>query len=676
MNKKNLSSFTTFGRWSRKYSWWLVIGMLATAAVLVITGVVLIIVGRPEQQKLLFNIAKILGAGGTALGSIKAFWKQIREKYDLIRLQQISGHVVISGLGDKGMRLVSSFLEKGNRVVVIEVKKDHPDIPGCGERGVLVLIGDASDPVILDEANTAKAKYLFAVTGNDSTNIKMASEGKLLAEAAYKDDETVFLRCYTHIASSKLKYIFAYHDLFAKTYDEFDASIFNIYETSARVILEKYPPDLYAQKQELSGETIPILVIGFSMMGENIIKQTARIGHYAKWRRLKITVVDRHIKTTSEKFLAVYGDGKTPPSFIVPGFDIRFIDRDPECLLSIEEITGSNSSKPVAVYIALDDDSIGVSLALRIRSLLASDDTPIIVCMRSSLSDLMKGNESQYTLDRNIHGFNIYDAACGYQALMDEVTDELARTIHSAYVNTQIPFTESDFKQTKPLDFMHAVLQDIPGVTNINEEDPIASLNRIMKMPSLYDHIHSKREAALTTRVKTLANRTTSLRSKPFHKLDITDQTQLLRLNASLLDAAYPTHYPQKKRDNISLVLWEELNEVMKDANRWPADHLSVKLRAIGCDGHDLTPLDKIANNPEFFEMLSEMEHRRWMAERLMDGWRYGQIRNNKKKIHPLLVPYERLSESEKQKDKDMLVNIRNLLASPGWKKQRQFIAD
>ena len=645
--------------------------MLVAALTMVITGVILIIVGKPEQQKLLFKIAKFLGAGGTALGSIQAFWKEIREKFDLIRLQQTSGHAIITGLGDKGMRLMSTLVEKGYRVVAIEAKKDHPDIPGCRERGVLVLIGDASDPVMLDEANTAKAKYLFAVTGNDNANIKIASEGKLLAETAYSDDSKVYLRCYTHIASSSLRSIFAHHDLFARTYNEFDASIFNIYETSARVILEKYPPDLYARKQGLSDETISFVIIGFSRMGEHIIKQAARIGHYAEWRRLEINVVDRNIKTNSEKFLAVYGDGAKPPSFIVPGVDIHFIDHDPECLLSIEEIT---CSKPTAVYIALDDDSTGVSLAMRIRSLLSSDDIPIVVCMRSSLSELMEGSESQYTLDRNIHGFNIYDAACGYQVLMDEVTDELARTIHSAYVNSQIPFVENDFKESKPLDFLHAVLQDIPVLTNIDENEPIYSLNQILKMPSLYDRIHKRRGVALTKRVENLAIQTSSLRDKQFHELTITEQTQFLRLNASLLDAAYPTLYPQNKRDNISLVLWEELNEVMKDANRWPADHLAVKLRAIGCDGQDLTPLANIAHNHDFFETLSEMEHRRWMAERLMDGWRYGQIRNNKKKIHPMIIPYEQLSESEKQKDKDMLENIRNLLASSGWQKQRQFL--
>ena len=64
------------------------------------------------------------------------------------------------------------------------------------------------------------------------------------------------------------------------------------------------------------------------------------------------------------------------------------------------------------------------------------------------------------------------------------------------------------------------------------------------------------------------------------------------------------------------------------------------------------------------------------MAERLMDGWRYGPKRDNRKKIHNLLIPYELLSDEEKNKDKDMIQNIKNLVASSGWKNQLKFIEE
>ncbi len=42
------------------------------------------------------------------------------------------------------------------------------------ERGVVVITADAADQAVLNEANAARARYLFAVTGNDSSNIERA----------------------------------------------------------------------------------------------------------------------------------------------------------------------------------------------------------------------------------------------------------------------------------------------------------------------------------------------------------------------------------------------------------------------------------------------------------------------------------------------------------------------
>ena len=647
--------------------------MLIVAAVLAIASSFLIIIGKPSMQETLYNIAQFLAACATILATIQGFWKQIREKYDLIRLQQTSGHIVICGLGDKGMRLVNIFTEKGFRVVIIEAQKNHPDIAGCRERNVVVMIGDAADGVVLDEANTAEAKYLFAVSGDDNTNINIAHQAKNLAEAGHKVDEKIFLRCYVHIARSSLRNIFACHELFAKTYDYFNAGIFNVYETSARVMFEKYPPDFYAGRQNISNDTIPIVVIGFGIMGENIVKQAARIGHYAQWTKLGISIVDHNIKERFEKFIALYGDAKTPPSFAVPDVSLNFVDRDPECLLSSANIIGTDGLQPVAIYIAVDDDSIGISLALRVRRVLGSDATPVIVCMRSSLSELIKGKEAQFIVDQNIHGFNIHDAACGYQVLIEEITDELAQAIHSAYVNAQILFTKDDFTKSTPLSLLQSVVQDVPIMQDIDEQNPIDSLNQIMKKPDLYDRLCEKHRDVLTPKIKRQVAKTKHLRNKTFDRLSVTGQAQILILNAYMLDDTYPQFYPAKKRENTALAAWEDLNEIMKDANRWSADHLSVKLRSIGFDGRDLSIFDKVANDPEFFEKLSEMEHRRWMAERLMDGWSYGPKRDSRKKIHDLLIPYGQLAVEEKNKDKDMIRNIKSMVTGTGWKEHLNF---
>lgn len=667
---------SSFVRWRRKYSWYLVIFMLATALILVIVGVALIILGKPEHQRTLFKLAKLLGAGGTALGSVQAFWKEIWEKCELVRLQNTSGHAVICGLGDKGMLLTKTIKEKGYRVVVVEARNNHADIAGCKERGVLVLVGDASDKVMLEEANTGRAGLLLTMTGNDNTNIAIAQQALMLTQEVLQEHGSPNLRCYAHITNSSLRDVFARHDLFARSHEGFDASIVNVYETAARVLLEKHPPDFFAMKQGLEGEKLRIVVIGFGKMGENIVKHAARIGHYAEWGKLEIIVLERNARVSAEKFLAAHGDGKIPPSFIVPDVAVRFVDRDPECVVSIAEVVDDDSCVPAVIYLALDDDSTAISLAVRFRNMLRSNATPIVVCIHSLLPDLLDDKSSPFTATHNIRTFSILENACGYQVLMEEVADELARTIHSAYVIAQIPFTQGDFEHGNEMALLSAVQEDIHGELAIHQGNTSLDVlnEQVLSMPDLFDRLKAKSPPVWESSLMKLAQRNAPLRNKSFDELSITERAEILLLNAAILNSVYPEAYPAKKRKNTSVVAWEELDEAMKDANRWPADHLSIKLRTIGFDGSDMTALELASKQPKILADLSEIEHRRWMAERFMDGWRYGPQRDNSRKIHHLLIPYDQLSDEEKQKDKDMILNIRNLVASPGWKKQREFL--
>ena len=48
-------------------------------------------------------------------------------------------------------------------------------------------------------------------------------------------------------------------------------------------------------------------------------------------------------------------------------------------------------------------------------------------------------------------------------------------------------------------------------------------------------------------------------------------------------------------------------------------------------------------------ELLSENTHEIWAQGRINDGWTYGKVRNDENLEHPCLVPYDQLSESERE---------------------------
>ena len=51
-------------------------------------------------------------------------------------------------------------------------------------------------------------------------------------------------------------------------------------------------------------------------------------------------------------------------------------------------------------------------------------------------------------------------------------------------------------------------------------------------------------------------------------------------------------------------------------------------------------------------EQMAKNTHEIWAAGRLADGWRWGPVRDDEKKEHPCLVPYEDLPEIEKDYDR------------------------
>ena len=108
----------------------------------------------------------------------------------------------------------------------------------------------------------------------------------------------------------------------------------------------------------------------------------------------------------------------------------------------------------------------------------------------------------------------------------------------------------------------------------------------------------------------------------------------------------------KKHREKDTYRAWEDLTEEQKDANRLAADHISIKFRAVGLDLVLGSSLRKAWDDldAQQLEMLSRMEHERWAAPLWMAGWTAGE-RNDELKIHPNLVPYEKLDEGTKEYD-------------------------
>ena len=67
-------------------------------------------------------------------------------------------------------------------------------------------------------------------------------------------------------------------------------------------------------------------------------------------------------------------------------------------------------------------------------------------------------------------------------------------------------------------------------------------------------------------------------------------------------------------------------------------------------------------------ELLAKNTHEVWSQNRINDGWSYGEIRDDQKKHHPCLIPYEELPESEKEYDRSTSLEALKLIVKLGYK--------
>jgi hypothetical protein len=117
--------------------------------------------------------------------------------------------------------------------------------------------------------------------------------------------------------------------------------------------------------------------------------------------------------------------------------------------------------------------------------------------------------------------------------------------------------------------------------------------------------------------------------------------------------------------ENASLIWWSDLPEHKKQANRHAAAHIDVKLRisnriAYGMDA--APPETPFPPDDATLEALAQLEHRRWIAVKHLAGYSYGIKRDEDRMLHPDLIPWEELSESDKDKDRDNILQIPRLL--------------
>jgi hypothetical protein len=311
-----------------------------------------------------------------------------------------------------------------------------------------------------------------------------------------------------------------------------------------------------------------ILFIGFEALVREMILQAALTAHYTDFRLPQITVLcESDNKTKVERFRHRY-------RHLDKTVDIRFVYTDPMTITAETWYEMQTSTHFDVCYVALQHDVESILSARRLNRLRRhSGLAPLnfVVCLNQQnfLAEIIDDDFQPIGMDKlnlpdyePIEYFEALDETISIEIIVNEALDAMARTLHNAYLNTQLAGGGSS-------------------------------------------------------------------------------------------------------RSNASIIPWSELPAHKKKANQHAAAHMDVKLRIANCVALPIDARETEAVFPPddlMMELLAQLEHRRWMADKYLAGYSYGEVRDEDRMMHPDLIPWEELTEADKEKDRANIRQIPHLL--------------
>jgi hypothetical protein len=445
----------TARRWWYDYEW-PVIGVLALAAV--VLGVVGFRLQFLTEQKpiewvdLIFksfqlfvlqisvdppmpwqlNAARILAPLVAAYTALQALGELFAEQMNSLRLRFRRGHVVICGLGRKSLVLARGFLERGQRVVVIEQDAENDLVRQCRDLGAVVLIGDAAEPWLLRKAGVARARYLFALCGDDGVNAEVAVRAaQLLGQRSGSP-----LTCVLHIFDPQLCTLLRERELDAGSAGRLRLEFFNLYDLGARVLLEENPLPAPGPQTAPAGQHL--IIVGIGRLGESLLVNAARQWHAigaAAGAKLQVTLIDRDAQAIAATLQARYPGLKQCCALTPIDMDVHSAAFQEADFLGAAT-PGATSAR---VFVCLDDDSLSLAAALALVRHSRERHPTIVVRMAqdAGLAVLLRGVEAGAGSFQHLRAFGLLDRTCHPDQVLRGTHEILARAIHEDYLRQQ-----------------------------------------------------------------------------------------------------------------------------------------------------------------------------------------------------------------------------------------------
>ena len=561
-------------------------------------------------------VSRYLAAVLLGFGVYSLLYKHLSVQFTRLKIKNnFHNHVVVFSMKMVGASFFSDLRANNYQVVLVESNAENPFLEKI-EKGVVILRGDEHGTKLFDTLLIAHATACVIAFDDDNVNIELSLKVlKYLRSKGRKHS----VRVLTHIGKNSNLAMIQDHIDISNADENFEFEVFNISSAASKKIYDHYPPHNYF-KFDNQDEENAIAIVGYNHAAEDFIIENIILSHYKDGKNIKIYLVEKDADHVLNQFMYNYP------------FCREFIDIVPVKLLNSKFFANFNWSKELieklskvkSAYFFGDDGAELVNLAARFRQFLAGQianylNAPIVLC---------------YPEDTSI--MNLLDVE---RESNETLTDELKKQLN--------------------IDFVYMISDTCTSSRLLEESEYIDMLSRVI---NYYYSIKYEFEWVLKEKWH-IADVATTIKAIEKKLLELSEKHAQLTEHeiegVVLKDISALTKASVKELKPIFGIKrwWERLSYHKKSSNRYAARHMAVKLNVmknIGC-----MPLTH-ENILHSFPVIAPIEHKRWCAEKMVLNYRYGILpegraaKNNVKerlKIHDQLIPYEKLKDTEKEKD-------------------------
>ena len=625
---------------------------------LVFDAASLLVLAEPTQapSNFLFGTARItaiLFALTAASTIILGVSQALSTRLALRRIRRYSrrhpeyAHSVVFGSGPLALQLIRDVKSEPEGRSVIAVGDDDSFQEEVKTEDALVLSGDARDQGVRDEMLLGEAKEAFLLSDDDAINLDVA--GDILNDISTGTIERPnigsgprgedngrasrrSLACYVHIGDPAYASLFRAHDLFQAPDDPVDFYVFNARERAARELLLDPDRGVATRFAPDPNEIPHYVIVGFGAAGQAIALETAHLAHFDGLKRPRMTIVDDFradrgglgpADEARRRFLARYPAFCPDPSFNLHNH-ARLADSD-------KDAWHSRRYHPACRQARREEPAI--EYVVNAEFLDAPAEDPDLV---QSLIDRFSAENDTQVRPTIVVCF-----------------DDDGRSFRTAYRLKQLLNTEAPKRLPQTPIFAYLPTEEgLAELIETNEEN----------LAPLY---------AFGSRTR------------------VTSYAQVTRPKIQALARLFHEDY---RRQGGDAPPWEKLSYAFRLSNEDAAAHGAVKLRTAGYrwdpfddrveDESEAIPAGE-ANISGAIDRLARMEHNRFVAERLLGGWRYEPVPDGYERFsaeekravraemkdrnrRPSIVPFESLLDEDVPKDHQQIQALPRLLDKLG----------